>query len=90
MSLPVLHKNVTVLAVPDARVVAELRALLPLDAYVIGEISPTELVIDPARVGELAARLQEKGLAALIKKERSAEEPRARWAEEPTAPLLRR
>lgn len=64
----VLHRNVALLRVADAQALAEIRALVPLDTYVIGELSPTELVIDPSRVRALVELLENRGLTALIRK----------------------
>lgn len=68
-----LHRNVAVLRVADAQALAELRALVPLDNFVIGEISPTELVLDPNRVRELQEALEARGLSPLLRKLRSEE-----------------
>ena len=58
--MPVLHHNVALLRVADPGVIEEIRAVLPLDAYVVGWISPTEAVLDPA---ELKTLLEEIGRA---------------------------
>lgn len=65
----IVHKNVAVLRVSDPKVFAEIRAVVPLDDYVLGRLSDTELVIDPARMKELLSRLDAKGLQPLVKRE---------------------
>jgi len=70
MSGTVLHRNLTVLVVSDARTIEEIEAVVALDEYIIARISETELVVDPARVGELSERLSARGLAPLMKKSR--------------------
>ena len=42
--------------------------VLPLEDFVLGRLSDTELVIDPRRVKELAARLESRGMTPLVKK----------------------
>lgn len=64
----ILHRDVAVLRVTDAQALVELRALLPLDDFVIGEISPTELVLDPVRVRTLTELLEARGLTALVRR----------------------
>jgi hypothetical protein len=66
----IAHTNVAVLRVADAHVIEEIRAVLPLDDYVLGQLSETELVVDPRRLKELSELLESKGLAALVKRER--------------------
>ena len=68
MSETILHRDVAVLKVEDPNVFDEIRAILPLEDYVLGELSDTELVVDPRRVKELAAQLQRRGLTPLVKK----------------------
>ena len=64
----VLHRDVAVLRVTDPQALVELRALLPLDDFVIGEISPTELVLDPVRVRALTELVEARGLTALVRR----------------------
>jgi hypothetical protein len=64
----ILHRDVAVLKVEDAGVFDEIRAILPLEDYVLGTLSDTELVIDPRRVKELSSRLESRGMAPLVKK----------------------
>jgi hypothetical protein len=65
----VVHRDLAVLAVAEPAIFDELRAVLPLDEYVLAWLSPTEAVVDPARVGELHGRLSERGLAPLMRRE---------------------
>lgn len=69
MSGDIVHKNVAVLRVADPKVLDEIRAVVSLDDYVLGKLSDTELVIDPARMKELLSRLDAKGLQPLVKRE---------------------
>ncbi|HJN77598.1 MAG TPA: hypothetical protein QGF58_27005 [Myxococcota bacterium] len=64
-----MHRNVAVLRVSDPKVLDEIRAVVPLDDYVLGVLSETELVVDPARMKELLSRLDAKGLQPLVKRE---------------------
>jgi hypothetical protein len=68
MSQPIVHHNLALLEVADPKVLDELRALLPLEDYVLGQLSDTELIVDPRRVRELVERLESRGLAPLVKK----------------------
>lgn len=65
----IIHRDLAVLAVADTGVFDEIRAVLPLDDYTLAWLSPTEMVVDPARVGELNARLAERGMAPLMRRE---------------------
>jgi hypothetical protein len=69
---PIAHRNLTILTVPEPRVLDELDALVGLQDYVLARLSPTELIIDPARTGELATRLTERGLHAMVQRARAA------------------
>ena len=73
MSDIIAHRHTALLRVSEPRVFDEIRAVLPLDDYALAWVSPTELVIDPARIGELAQRLADRGLAPLMKRVPSAE-----------------
>ena len=64
----ILHRNLAVLRVADAIVLHELRMLVPIEEYVLGEVSPTELVIDPARLRALLDLLEARGLSAMIRR----------------------
>lgn len=68
MSAPIVHRNVALLRVADPHVLAEIRAVLPLDDFCLGVLSPTELVLDPQRLRELVSRLDARGMAPLVKK----------------------
>jgi hypothetical protein len=64
---PIAHRDLTVLEVDSPAVLQELRAVVPLDDYVLAVIDECRLAVDPARTGELAHRLATRGLAPLIK-----------------------
>ena len=68
MPLPIIHRNLAVLRATDARILDEIARIVPLQQYVLGRLSETELVIDPMRIGELASRLAERGLPPLVRK----------------------
>ena len=68
MSEPIVHRNVALLRVEDAKVLDEIRAVLPLDDYVLARVSETELVLDPRRVKELNDILTARGMAPLLKR----------------------
>lgn len=68
MSRPIAHRNLAVLRVEDSHVFEEIRALMDLDAYIIGQLSPTEVAIDPKRVKELDEALNRVGMAPLLKR----------------------
>jgi len=87
MSDLIAHRHTALLKVSEARVFEEIRAVLPLEDYVLAWVSPTELVIDPARIGELAQRLADRGLAPLLKRVPSADSMEAREATERTRRL---
>lgn len=70
MSGNILHRNLTVLVVSDPKTIEEIEAVVLLDEFIIARISETELVIDPARVGELSEKLTARGLSPLMKKSR--------------------
>jgi len=64
----VIHENVALLVVSETQALEEIRAVVSLDDYIIGKVSETEWVIDPARVAELQAKLGERGLSILRRK----------------------
>ena len=68
MAGTILHRDVAVLKVEEPGVFDEIRAVLPLDDFVLGWLSDTEMVIDPRRVKELASRLESRGMTPLVKK----------------------
>jgi hypothetical protein len=65
---PVVHKNVAVLRVSDADALREMALLVSIDDFIIGRISDTELVVDPARVKALVELLESRGLAPLVRR----------------------
>lgn len=64
----VLHKNLPLLRVADEATLAELKLLVPLDRYVVAEVSPLELVLDPGKVRELTELLESRGMSALVRR----------------------
>ncbi|MCB9760924.1 MAG: hypothetical protein H6739_13885 [Alphaproteobacteria bacterium] len=68
MSETIVHTNLTVLKVADPHVFEEIRAVMPLDDFVFGQLSDTELIVDPRRLRELVSRLDAKGMAPLLKR----------------------
>lgn len=63
-----VHKGLAVLRVSDAHVFEEIRAVLPLDEHVLGWVSATEAVVDPASLKHLLDQLEAKGMRALVRK----------------------
>lgn len=86
MSEPIVHRQVALLKVSDPKVIDEVRAVVPLDEFVLAWVSPSEVVVDPARVGELFQRLSDRGLAPLMKRVQS---PGPRDGMDPTEPTGR-
>lgn len=78
MTGPIVHTGLVLLRVSDPAVLDEIGAVLALDDFIIGRVSETEVVIDPARMGELASMLSERGLPPLVKKAR-APTPSGEW-----------
>ena len=68
MSQPIAHRGLAVLRVEDPHVFEEIRALMDLDAYIIGQLSPTEVAIDPRRVRELDEALGRVGMSPLLRR----------------------
>ena len=64
----VVHKNVALLVVADSQALDEVRALVDLDDYVMGQLSETEWVVDPAKAVELQKRLAGRGVQALCRR----------------------
>ena len=64
----IVHENVALLVVSEGQALDEIRAVLNLDDYVIGKISETEWVVDPARAVELQERLGKRGIKILRRK----------------------
>jgi hypothetical protein len=68
---PVLHRNVTLLRAESPDVLDEIRALVDLSGFVVGQVDAVTLIVDPARTGELAERLGAAGLSPLVQKLRA-------------------
>ena len=68
MTEPILHKNLAILRVTEARVLDEIRAVVPLLDYSLGILSETEVIVDPSRLRELREALDARGLQALVKR----------------------
>lgn len=67
--MTVLHRNVAVLRVADPGVLDEIRAVYPaLDVHVLGWISPTEAVLDPAELKPMLDTLDARGMGALVRR----------------------
>jgi len=64
----ILHQNVALLVVSEVQALEEIRALVDLDEYIIGQISETEWVIDPQKAAELQEKLKARGLSTLRRK----------------------
>ncbi len=84
MSEVIAHRQVALLKVADPRVMDEIRAVLPLDDFVLAWVSPTEAVIDPARIGEIGQRLADRGLTPLMKRVQGSETREVERVQEPT------
>ena len=66
--MSVLHRNLAVLRVADPGTIEEIRAVIPLDAHVIGWISPTEAVLEPQELKALLGALEARGMGALVRR----------------------
>jgi hypothetical protein len=66
--MTILHRNLALLRVVDVGVLDEIRAVAPLDDYVLGSLSPTEILVDPQRLKSLLEVLEARGMAALVKR----------------------
>ena len=66
----VVHRDVTVLAVREPGVLDEIRAVVPLDEFVLAVISDTRLLLDPTRLAELHERLAAAGVSPLTQRAR--------------------
>lgn len=64
----VAHRGVAVLEVASGDLLEHVAQLVPLEDFILARISEREIVVDPARVGELAALLSERGLTPLMRK----------------------
>ena len=65
---PILHKNVALLRVSDAEALREMELLVSIEEFVIGRVSPTELVVDPSRVKALVELLESRGLVPMVRR----------------------
>lgn len=72
---PILHRNVTLLRVEGPEILAEIRALVDLSGFVVAQLDPVTLIVDPARTGALAQALGDAGLAPLVQKRRPTADP---------------
>lgn len=66
----VVHRDVTVLSVREPGVLDEIRAVVPLDEFVLAVISDTRLLLDPTRLAELHERLAAAGVSPLTQRAR--------------------
>ena len=64
----IIHRNVAVLRVSEPGVLEEIRAVTRFDDHVLGWISPTEVVLDPARLKPLLDILEARGMSALVRR----------------------
>ncbi len=67
-AVPVLHKNVAVLRVSDADALREMELVVSIEPFVLGRISPTEIIVDPSRVKALVELLESRGIAPLVRR----------------------
>ena len=74
---PIVHRDLTLLQVETAEVLKEVRALADISDFVVGRLDERTLIVDPARTGELAARLATAGLSPLVRKLRPGTLPDA-------------
>ncbi len=65
---PVLHRNLAVLTLSDPGLLEAVRAVVPLEEHVLAWLSPTEAVVDPARLRELLDALEAAGMGALVRR----------------------
>lgn len=65
---PILHRNLAVLTVADPGLLDAIRAVVPLEDHVLGWLSPTEAVIDPAHLRALLDALETAGMGALVRR----------------------
>lgn len=66
--MTIVHRNVAVLKVSEPQVFNEIRAVVALDDHVMGWISETEAVVDPASLKVLLDGLEARGLGALVRR----------------------
>ena len=67
-AVPVLHKNVAVLRVRVADALREMELVVSIEPFVLGRISPTEIIVDPSRVKALVELLESRGIAPLVRR----------------------
>ncbi len=65
----ILHTNLAVLEVAEPGLLDVLRATVPLDAWVLGWLSPNEAILDPARLREALDALEAAGMAPLVRRD---------------------
>ncbi len=65
---PILHRNLAMLTVSDPGLLDAIRAVVPLEDHVLGWLSPTEAVIDPAQLRALLDALEAAGMGALVRR----------------------
>jgi hypothetical protein len=65
---PILHRNLAVLTVAEPGLIEAIRAVVPLEEHVLGWLSPTEAVIDPAHLRALLDALDAAGMGALVRR----------------------
>ncbi len=70
MPAPIVHEGLAILRVSEPAVLDEVAAAIDLTDFVIGRLSDCELIIDPARLGQLSNLLAERGLPPLVRKSR--------------------
>ena len=71
MSAAIAHRHIALLVLQDLDTVRELELLIPFKDFILAQVSPTEFVIDPARLNELAQKLEAHGFGALLAKQRA-------------------
>jgi len=64
----VVHNNVALLQVESLEILSEIRSTVPLDEFVVGQVSPTELIVNPKKIAELNKLLSAAGLQPLLRK----------------------
>lgn len=64
----IVHKNLVLLKLSSHHERSELAALVPIERFIIGEISPLELLIDPAQLKGLLEMMEARGLKALVRR----------------------
>ena len=65
----ILHKNLVVLRLAGPAERSELRALIDVESFVVGELSPTELLIDPANLKRVIEAMEGRGIKPLVRKQ---------------------